>query len=446
MLRSATFLGERTFTSMRGNAPPHRGPTVQWTFYLESGISRYLPLTGPFDQLTFVEAQNFRFARNLNLVALRQEPVSMTAYRVESVDTSGVLPDPELAAAWSGEDRRRSFPLQIRTVSGPRSELDVATLARLVRDATGGEKLSAAEFAMRTGNWLRNNHAYSLDPRIPGGDGDPLVRWMASHEAGHCELFAGSFVLLARAAGFPARVVTGFKGGTWNAYSGNFTIRNSNAHAWTEIFDPAKGVWLRADPLETAAAAQMNSSPSAAALAQRTDRSWGARLESLRVFWYRRIVSFDQRSQAETLKAMKEATQNSGKRLRAAIERLGAGLRAWAAAPWNLSRILKLIAGGLVVIAAAWLWREFGRGWWRRRWRQGSTRHDDPVRREAGRLLAQWRGTDREVAGDAEVRAQLERLRFGARATWTEPEKIFRRARAALREARRRDRAQSRSA
>ncbi len=448
MLRSATFGGERTFKSMRGTAVPRRGPSVQWTFYLESGISRYLPLTGPFDQLVFVEAQNFQFARNLNLVALRQEPVSMTAYRVESVDTSGVLPDPELAVAWAGDDNARRFPLQIRTITGPQTEPDRATLARLVREATGGETLRAPEFANRIGAWLRSNHAYSLNPRIPSGSGDPLVKWMSSHEGGHCELFAGSFVLLARTAGFPARVVTGFKGGTWNGYSGNFTVRNSNAHAWAEIFDPAAGAWRRADPLEASGASQADAAPSAAALAQRTDRSWGARFDSLRVFWYRRIVSFDQRSQAETLRAMKDATQNSGKRFRAAVEAMVASMKAWATSPWNLARILRVIAAVLVVIAVGWLWREFGRGWWRRAWRAGKADHDDPVRREAGRWLALWR-REPDGAWDQStlvIRADLERLRFGARGTWPPPDKTFRQARAALRSVRRQRRSAQRSA
>src|SRR5262249_540086 len=147
--------------------------------------------------------------------------------------------------------------LQIGTV--PR-EGDRAILQRIVGELVGDHPVSAVEFTSRVNTWLQNNHHYSLSPVIPHGDGDPLIRWLASKEARHCELFAGSFVLLARTAGFPARVVTGFKGGTWNAYSNNFTIRNSDAHAWAEIFDETAGhgvgAWLRADPLGTSAGSQ----------------------------------------------------------------------------------------------------------------------------------------------------------------------------------------------
>ncbi len=440
-LRNATFAGERTFNALRGTAVPRRGAAVYWTYYLEAGISRYLPLVGPFNQLVFVEAQNFQFARPLNVLALRQEPVTMTAYRVEGLDVSGLLPDPAFAAVWAERDGDRAsrYALQNHTVSGPNGEADRATLARLVREATGGATLPAAEFATRVGAWLRANHTYTLAPRIPGAEGDPLVRWAASHEAGHCELFAGAFVLLARTAGFPARIVTGFKGGTWNPYSGNFTIRNSDAHAWAEIFDVETGAWRRTDPLEAAAPAQANETQSAATLAQRSDRSWTARFDSLRVFWYRRIVSFDQRSQAETLKALKEATQNSGKRLRAELQAALVAAKAWLAGPWDFRRFARVGAGTVLPAGLGWLWRMLGRRWWQRLWRANGPRHEDPVRREAGRWLRRLEAEGAPDAAAVEAIAELQRLRFGARATWGEPTRVFRRARAAWRGVRRRE-------
>ena len=73
-----------------------------------------------------------------------------------------------------------------------------------------------------------------------------------SKEDGHCELFAGAFTLLARTAGHPTRVVGGFVGGTWN--EDYLIVRNSNAHAWCEIFDGAES-WLRVDPTMSAGGA-----------------------------------------------------------------------------------------------------------------------------------------------------------------------------------------------
>jgi protein-glutamine gamma-glutamyltransferase len=440
-LRSGqNFEQERSASFITGRAVPRRGRTVFWTFYLEPGVSRYLPLLGHYERLRFRDQQTFRVASSLAVVQLRSEPVTMTAYQVEDFDLSGTVADSSYAQRW----RQRDDPAQSRAGLQMHlgiSERDRATVQRLLRDAQVDENLSAAAFAQRVNPWLRRNHSYTLSPVIPPGEGDPLVRWMSSGEAGHCELFAGAFVVLARVAGFPARVVTGFKGGTWNAYSNNFTIRNSDAHAWAEIFDETAlpdGAWLRSDPLGATAEGQGDDAGGEAAIVARLDRSWTARIDSLRVFWYRRIVNFDRASQVETLRAAKEATQIAGKRLRTAVEKALLAVREWAMAPWDGGRVVRLLgiaAGGLVL---AWLWRRWGRSWWRAlRWRGGGPQAD-PVRREAGRWLARLAQNERRTVAGAPVVFDLQRLRFGARSKWPPPEPVFRRARQEVRAARRR--------
>ena len=68
-------------------------------------------------------------------------------------------------------------------------EADRERLAQAVAELTAGRAVSAEEFSRRAEDWLRKNHRYSLSPRVPDGEGDPLVRWLVSPEAGHCELF-----------------------------------------------------------------------------------------------------------------------------------------------------------------------------------------------------------------------------------------------------------------
>lgn len=437
-LRRATLGNERTDTALRGEAKPRLGEAVYWTFYLESGISRYMPLLGEFERLQFRESQNFRLAAELNIVALRDEPVSMTAYRVEGLDTSGMLRDPGFAERWRERDPEApsKASLQNRVSVG---DADSVRLKSIVAEmVTGTGRVKAGEFARLAGEWLRKKHSYSLSPRIPEGEGDALVRWMVSREGGHCELFAGSLVLLARTAGLPARVVTGFKGGSWNAYSNNFTIRNSDAHAWAEIFDEGAGVWLRADALGVVAAAQTTEVKGEAALAGRVDRSWAARFDSLRVFWYRRIVNFDERSQLETLRAVKAATQNSGKQVREWLEGVGATLKIWIAGPWDGDRLIRVAAIVVVLGGFGWWCRVQGAGLWRDFAGLRRHRHEDPVRRDAGRWLGRLHESA-EVPPErvGSVVAELQRLRFGARATWPEPEGVFRRAKAAWREVKR---------
>ena len=441
-LSRVAFARERTETVLRGEKRAQLGTPVFWTFYLESGVSRYLPLLGEFEELRFREMQSFRPSAELGVVTLRGEPATMTAYRVEGMTFADASRDPAFAERWrrrgeAAETGKGEGLLQRRTGLGNE---DRAALARMRAEIGSGA--SAAEFGRAASAWLSANHAYSLEPKIPSGGGDALVRWLAAKGDGHCELFAGALVILAREAGFPARVAVGFRGGSWNGFSNNFSVRNSDAHAWAEIWDEVREVWLRVDALGPAnAGAGAAQAGGAGANAQRTDRSWTARLDSLRVFWYRRIVSFDARSQAETLKAVKTATEATGKQIRAKLEETMAAVKAWLAEPWDVRRVAGILAAVGLAGGAVWALRYLRRSTFGlRRGRRGLK--DDPIRREAGRWLARIaecgvRSAERPQAS-GELRAvvtELERVRYGARETWAEPEAVFRRARDAVRAA-----------
>ncbi len=80
-----------------------------------------------------------------------------------------------------------------------------------------------------------------LDPRNPYDD------FLFETKKGFCEHYAGSFALLMRAAGIPARVVTGYQGGEVNPYTSELIVRQADAHAWTEVWIAGEG-WLRVDP------------------------------------------------------------------------------------------------------------------------------------------------------------------------------------------------------
>jgi protein-glutamine gamma-glutamyltransferase len=422
-MKSQVLWADRTDANLRPLNGPRGAPT--WTFYLEAGVSRYLPLLGRFDSVRFREAQNYRYSGELGILTLRDEPATMTAYRVEGMAPDMTeLRDPPFAARLKNRVVKGRLPLQLSLGLSPD---DAAALARIASGIGLPVGLDPGSFAQRVSDWLRRQHGYTLAPRIPGGRGDPLVRWIASGEAGHCELFAGALVMIARSAGIPARVITGFKGGTWNGFSGNYTIRNSDAHAWAEIWDAQKGAWLREDPLATISGADASEEKGDAALAGRTDRSWAARFNSLRVFWYRRIVNFDQQSQVDTLRAFKNATDHSGKWLRLSIGAVGSRIKSWFLGRWDAPRYAltaaaaAALAGGFWVIATGrWRLAAMSRG-----------RRVDPVRREAGRWLVR-------VKGPPPLVADLQRLRYGPAPTWPRPSEVFRRARRAASSSRRR--------
>lgn len=89
-------------------------------------------------------------------------------------------------------------------------------------------------------------YRYTLQPPLlPGADS--IDDFLFGTKAGFCEHYAGAFVIVMRAAGVPARVVTGYQGGELNPLDNYLTVRQSDAHAWAEIWLAGAG-WVRVDP------------------------------------------------------------------------------------------------------------------------------------------------------------------------------------------------------
>ena len=86
---------------------------------------------------------------------------------------------------------------------------------------------------------------YTLQPPLLGND--PVDEFMFTTRRGFCEHYAAAFVVLMRNAGIPARVVTGYQGGEYNPLGDYWLIRQSDAHAWAEVWLPDSG-WQRVDP------------------------------------------------------------------------------------------------------------------------------------------------------------------------------------------------------
>ncbi len=87
---------------------------------------------------------------------------------------------------------------------------------------------------------------YTLTPpRLRGRN--RVDQFLFRTRRGFCEHYASAFAVLMRAAGIPARVVTGYAGGTINPYDGRLVVRQANAHAWDEVWLARRG-WVRVDP------------------------------------------------------------------------------------------------------------------------------------------------------------------------------------------------------
>ncbi|MDP3137056.1 MAG: DUF3488 and transglutaminase-like domain-containing protein [Burkholderiaceae bacterium] len=126
--------------------------------------------------------------------------------------------------------------------SNPRT---VALAAEMRRDpalagASPGALANAVLERLRSGGYV-----YTLEPGAYGQH--TADEFWFDRKEGFCEHIASSFVILMRALGVPSRVVTGYQGGERNPVDGYWTVRQSDAHAWAEIWQSGAG-WLRVDP------------------------------------------------------------------------------------------------------------------------------------------------------------------------------------------------------
>jgi len=101
---------------------------------------------------------------------------------------------------------------------------------------------------------------YTLEPPLLGQQA--IDEFLFDSRRGFCEHFSSAFVFLMRAAGVPARVVTGYQGGEINPIDGSLVVRQSDAHAWAEVWLEGQG-WERIDPTALAAPGRIDSGLSA---------------------------------------------------------------------------------------------------------------------------------------------------------------------------------------
>jgi len=100
--------------------------------------------------------------------------------------------------------------------------------------------IRAALQRLRTGGY-----SYTLEPGVYGND--TADEFWFDRKEGFCEHIASAFVVLMRGAGIPARIVTGYQGGELNSVDNYWVLRQSDAHAWAEVWEDGTG-WVRVDP------------------------------------------------------------------------------------------------------------------------------------------------------------------------------------------------------
>jgi transglutaminase-like putative cysteine protease len=133
----------------------------------------------------------------------------------------------------------------------PRTRQLAAELRSQAPQADTGALIRLVLERLRTGGYT-----YTLEPGVFGTHS--ADEFWFDRRQGFCEHIAASFVVLMRSLGIPARIVTGYQGGELNTIDNFWVVRQSDAHAWTEVWLADQG-WVRVDPTAAVAPARTGS-------------------------------------------------------------------------------------------------------------------------------------------------------------------------------------------
>lgn len=305
-------------------------PVFAYTLTLEPHGGRWLlaldhPLSWPSG--THLSATGDVQASSTIVKRLRYSARSQPAARLAQDEAPQIL------------ERSRQLRPASSTGGNPRAQALGAALREEMASARAEDRprLIAARLLER---FRREPFVYTLNPPLLGAN--PVDEFLFETRRGFCEHFASAFVVVMRAAGVPARVVTGYQGGELNPLDGFWVIRQSDAHAWAEIWSPANG-WVRVDPTAAVSPARVESGLADAAAAGdplpplvRSDWSWlrqtRYRWEAAQNAWNQWVLGYNPQRQQDLL------------------TRLG-----WPDADWRRLVTLLVGAGGILLTVAGLL-------------------------------------------------------------------------------------------
>ena len=282
-------LVEATPASIQGDARSTFSYTVtlephnrDWLFALDAPAT--LPATSEFR--TRLTSEMRLVTNELVRQRLRYDMRSFTSYRFNA-DASEVERRNWLSLPANYNPRTLQLAEEIRSRSGGDSDRVRATLEHLQR---GG-------------------YEYTLSPPRLGRNS--IDEFLFDTRQGYCEHYAAAFVFLMRALDVPARVVTGYQGGERNPVDGFLTIRQSDAHAWSEVWLQGRG-WVRVDP--TAIVAPLRIDQGASEIARRAGislpggaggyswlRSIRFNWEAVQNSWNQWVLSYSQERQRDLI-------------------------------------------------------------------------------------------------------------------------------------------------
>jgi hypothetical protein len=183
-------------------------------------------------------------------------------------------------------DRRQIPPSHERYLQRPdRIDPRISDLARSILIKAEAHNRYDAAAAIET--HLRNSYGYSLERKASGAD--PLSDFLFNVKTGHCEYFSTAMAVMLRTRGVAARVVNGFLPGEYNEAADAYTVRQSDAHSWVEVYFPETNSWITFDPTPPAGRGVSGRSGMTAWLSKYA--------EALELVWFQYVVGYDKQEQ-----------------------------------------------------------------------------------------------------------------------------------------------------
>ena len=175
--------------------------------------------------------------------ALLQADIFIAASGVSSYDAETYIPQVTAqqlqAASTEYPDYIRARYLQLPEELPPR-------VRQLAMEITS-ERDNPYDKAKAIESYLRANYPYDLEIPAPPVNRDVTDYFLFDLKRGYCDYYATAMVVLARASGLPARFVSGYSSGSYDALNAEYIVRELNAHSWAEVYFPGIG-WIEFEP------------------------------------------------------------------------------------------------------------------------------------------------------------------------------------------------------
>jgi protein-glutamine gamma-glutamyltransferase len=242
------------------------------------------------DMVTGWDTSRAERAEDFQLSARQQQISVLTSFDLESTPT------------YVTTSERRNDLRRLDTYIPRNRNTRTIELARQMRESAGSDEAFIQSVLTKFGS---EEFYYTLQP--PALALNAVDDFLFNTRRGFCEHFASAFTVMARSVGIPARIVTGYQGGEFNPIGGYFIVRQSDAHAWSEVWLEGQG-WQRIDPTAAIAPERIERGLDAAISAEEDvpgrDLRQSALLSKIRLawdaantFWNDQVVEFGESQQ-----------------------------------------------------------------------------------------------------------------------------------------------------